>query len=169
MSKTGWWKHKNHLSAVNVFIGLIIVTTIYFTSSSESVDHIRFPQDQQQCHINTPVYPVKYLMQTHNCSTCSYCVNKAFQLSTTYSSANSFQIFPKLFTISHVNHLKLPPTATKDKSSNKQDAGKAVHCDAISKVQHEDLIYTWPVALNYIKKHAYNHINKLSFDNFHNF
>lgn len=97
-SKTGLWKHIHYLSGVNVFTGLIIVKTIYFTSSSLSVDDIRFPQDRQQCHINTPVCLVKYFMQIHNCCTCSHCVNKVIQVSVTYFSANSFLISPILFT-----------------------------------------------------------------------
>lgn len=121
----------------------ILNSTFYdvSTSSNESVGHIlAFPHNQELClsfkHTSVPTCLAKYLIWTHNCCTCHYCINNPFHISIALQHINFF--FAQSFTTSF-ELFQAFFICFKSQSSNKQDADKAVHCDAISKARPEDL------------------------------
>lgn len=120
------------------------------------------------CHLNTPgvstVCLVKYLISTHKRRTCRWPYKQCIHtLGVTHSSRNSFGLFTTSCELSRASshcHGEEARAAAINRMQTEQ-----VHCDAISKVRPEDLIYTWPMPSNFFlflffQGHGYDHRNK---------
>lgn len=174
--KLVWWEHNNHLTwnvrsvsvcwfeffsesykqgrarlqRFNLRIVKAFFFLFFFTTSSESVDHIiKFLYDHQ------PWLSSKYT-STHRVSAEIFHLNTQLLYLPQQTQHSSWLRIPQKIRFSSIQLFTTsfePSQASsychERQSSNKQDADKVVHCDAISKVRPEGFIYTWPIAWNY--------------------